>query len=54
MQRDDMKGVKAKPVCCFCNKIIDKKPIPLGSNDYAHENCKKKDNVRLSFLYGRR
>lgn len=32
-----MKGLKSKPVCCFCKNIIAKKPIPVGSNSYAHD-----------------
>lgn len=49
-----MKGVNRKPVCTYCHKIIDKKPIKVAvSGDaFAHKSCIRLDNVRLDFLFG--
>ncbi len=48
-----MKGVSNKPICTYCHHPIEKKPIPVGDVPlYAHENCVKRDKVRLSYLFG--
>lgn len=44
------KGVQSKPVCCYCHKVIDKKPIPVGDRDYAHQECVHQEGVRRSYL----
>ncbi len=49
-----MKGVNSKPVCVYCHRPIDKKPIKVAMNDdaFAHKSCIRSDNVRLDFLFG--
>ena len=47
-----MKGIKSRKVCCYCHKIIGRKPIPVGDSSYAHGGCKRKNAVGLNFLYG--
>lgn len=48
-----VKGVNNKPVCVYCHKIIDRKPIPVpgwgGTSSYAHRNCIRKEKVRTGF-----
>ena len=49
-----MKGIKSRKVCCYCHKIIGRKPIPVGDSSYAHGGCKRKNAVGFNYLYGRR